>query len=189
MQRISLRRTSRTSAALTVAATLLDLSPGIAGADDDHARPPATPIEHVVVIFQEHVSFDHYFATYPHAANPPGEPVFTPRRHTPRVNNLATAGLLAPNNPNSTQPFRLDRAQNDTCDQDHGYKHEQAAMDGGKMDQFPETVGVGAPGCADYGFGRGLVMGYYDGNTVTALWNYAQHFAMSDTFFNTTFGP
>ena len=23
----------------------------------------------------------------------------------------------------------------------------------------------------------GLVMGYYDGNTVTALWNYAQHFA------------
>ena len=47
MQRISLRRTSRTSAALTVAATLLDLSPGIAGADDDHARPPATPIKHV----------------------------------------------------------------------------------------------------------------------------------------------
>ena len=32
-------------------------------------------------------------------------------------------------------------------------------------------------------------MGYYDGNTVTALWNYAQHFAMSDNSFNTTFGP
>ena len=32
-------------------------------------------------------------------------------------------------------------------------------------------------------------MGYYDGNTVTALWNYAQHFAMSDNFFGTTFGP
>ena len=23
-------------------------------------------------------------------------------------------------------------------------------------------------------------MNYYDGNTVTGLWNYAQHFAMSD---------
>ena len=23
-------------------------------------------------------------------------------------------------------------------------------------------------------------MSYYDGNTVTGLWNYAQHFAMSD---------
>ena len=32
-------------------------------------------------------------------------------------------------------------------------------------------------------------MGYYDGNTVTALWNYAQHFAMSDNSFGTNFGP
>jgi phospholipase C len=31
-------------------------------------------------------------------------------------------------------------------------------------------------------------MGYYDGNTVTALWNYAQHFAMSDSFFASNFG-
>ena len=31
-------------------------------------------------------------------------------------------------------------------------------------------------------------MGYYDGNTVTALWNYAQHFAMSDNFYDTEFG-
>jgi phospholipase C len=36
---------------------------------------------------------------------------------------------------------------------------------------------------------NGIVMGYYDGNTVTALWNYAQHFAMSDNAFNTVFGP
>jgi len=32
-------------------------------------------------------------------------------------------------------------------------------------------------------------MGYYDGNTVTALWNYAQHFAMSDNSYGTTYGP
>ncbi len=31
-------------------------------------------------------------------------------------------------------------------------------------------------------------MGYYDGNTVTALWNYAQHYSMSDNFFATTYG-
>ncbi|MGV7241362.1 alkaline phosphatase family protein, partial [Caballeronia sp. M23-90] len=37
----------------------------------------ATPIKHVVVIYNENVSFDHYFATYPNAANPAGEPVFT----------------------------------------------------------------------------------------------------------------
>src|SRR5260370_13249140 len=33
----------------------------------------ATPIQHLVVIFQENVSFDHYFGTYPNATNPAGE--------------------------------------------------------------------------------------------------------------------
>ncbi len=32
-------------------------------------------------------------------------------------------------------------------------------------------------------------MGYYDGNTVTALWNYAQHYSMNDHSFGSTFGP
>ena len=32
-------------------------------------------------------------------------------------------------------------------------------------------------------------MNYYDGNTVTGLWNYAQQYAMSDNSFGTTFGP
>ena len=32
-------------------------------------------------------------------------------------------------------------------------------------------------------------MDYYDGNTVTGLWNYAQHFAMSDNTYGTTYGP
>ena len=32
-------------------------------------------------------------------------------------------------------------------------------------------------------------MGYYDGNTVTAYWNYAQRFAMSDNSYGTNFGP
>ena len=33
-----------------------------------------TPIKHLVILFQENVSFDHYFGTYPNATNPPGEP-------------------------------------------------------------------------------------------------------------------
>ena len=35
----------------------------------------------------------------------------------------------------------------------------------------------------------GLVMDYYDGNTVTGLWNYAQNYAMSDNNYDTDFGP
>ena len=94
-----------------------------------------------------------------------------------------------PNNPNSAQPFRLDRSQFQTCDQNHGYTNEQRAFDSGLMDRFVEAVGRGAGTCQDYGKGPGLVMGYFDGNTVTALWNYAQVFAMSDNAYNTGFGP
>ena len=32
-------------------------------------------------------------------------------------------------------------------------------------------------------------MGYFDGNTVTALWHYAQNFAMSDNAYTDTYGP
>src|SRR5205823_3756431 len=76
----------------------------------------------------------------------------------------------------------------ETTDQDHTYKDEQVADDAGLLDRFVEAVGRGAPPF-DYGHGKGLVMGYYDGNTVTALWNYAQSFAMSDNSFDTIFGP
>ena len=37
--------------------------------------------------------------------------------------------------------------------------------------------------------GNGIVEGYFDGNTVTAMWNYAQNYALNDNFYGTTFGP
>jgi phospholipase C len=144
-----------------------------------------TPIKHVVVIFQENRSFDHYFGTYPRAkANKDGTEYFQgPREDTPRVENLESAGLLTNNN-NKVNPFRIDRSTPNTCDQDHNYSAEQAAFHSGLMDVFVEQTG-----CNDLVLGPNSVMGFYDGNTVTALWNYAQHFALSDNFFGTTFGP
>ncbi len=144
-----------------------------------------TPIKHVVVIFQENVSFDHYFGTYPYAQpNKDGSVYFHgPASDTPRANTLVSAGLLT-DNPNLANPFRLDRSNANTCDQDHNYSAEQAAFDGGLMDKFVQQTG-----CNDPVVGPNSVMGYYDGNTVTALWNYAQHFAISDDFFGSTFGP
>jgi phospholipase C len=148
---------------------------------------PTTPIQHVVVIFQENISFDHYFGTYPVAANNnASEPSFTASPATPAVNGL---GSLLTNNPNSAQPVRLTRAQAVTCDQDHNYADEQKAFDGGLMDKFPESTGSFSASCDVAGLGKSVVMGYYDGNTVTALWNYAQYYAMSDNSFSTQFGP
>ncbi|HEY1279090.1 MAG TPA: alkaline phosphatase family protein [Acidimicrobiales bacterium] len=171
---------------------------------------PRTPIRHVIEIFQENVSFDHYFGTYPQAANSDGQS-FKAAPHTPAVDGLTPAtskslpiGLrhttdLLTENPNASPPQRLDSTATGlpgdaggqlTCDQDHNYSDEQQSFDGGAMDRFVQSVGTGS-GKTPFGTpcDPKTVMDYYDGNTVTALWNYAQHYAMSDNSYGTTFGP
>ncbi len=172
------------------------------------AVAPSTAIKHIVVIFGENISFDHYFGTYPNAANNGGT-TFTAATGTPtNINNYISNPSLLTANPNQNSanlvtasnsipadPFRLGPEQAGTNDQDHNYGPEQAAFDNGKMDLFPYSVGVAdaaalvnetaAPGIAGT---TALTMGYYDGNTVTAMWNYAQHYAMNDHSFGTTFG-
>ena len=159
----------------------------------------ATPVKHLVVIFPENISFDHYFATYPVAANPPGEPALKAAPNTPTVNGLNAA--LLTNNPNASNPdngegamnpFRLDRSQAATPDQSHAYTAEQMAFHAGLMDLFPKSVGRGNKVKSANKSpldSTGLTMGYFDGNTVTAMWNYAQRFAMSDNSYGTNFGP
>jgi phospholipase C len=157
----------------------------------------ATPIKHVVVIFDENESFDHYFGTYPYAANTDGS-TFKAKPGTPTVNGLYTkitskgpVGPLLTANANSYNPERLTHSQALTCDQNHGYTPEQEAFDGGKMDKFvqdTESASTCAAGTTEY-FAPGLVMDYFDGNTVTGLWNYAQNYAMSDNNYDTDFGP
>lgn len=152
-----------------------------------------TPIKYVVVIFQENNSFDHYFGTYPNALYPNGQPSsaqypagespFTPLPNTPSINGITPAI----SNLNVVAPFRLDRSQALTCDNNNGYNAEQIAYNSGQINKFATTSGTGTdpngnPCTPD------LSLGYYDGNTVTALWNYAQYFAMSDNYFDTEFG-
>ncbi|HEY2574969.1 MAG TPA: alkaline phosphatase family protein, partial [Streptosporangiaceae bacterium] len=77
-----------------------------------------------------------------------------------------------------------------TCDQNHAYQAEQLAFDNLSMDMFVQFTDhdtcTGQPTL----FGTtGLAMDYFDGNTVTALWNYAQNYAMSDNNYDTNFGP
>jgi phospholipase C len=158
----------------------------------------ATPIKHLIVVFNENRSFDHYFGTYPNALNVEGEPRFEPAKNTPtNINNLLTSPALLDNNPNlnpangtgASNPFRLDRTQANTADQNHAYMPEQEAFDGGKLDLFPKFTGSGTNGGAGAFGTTGQVMGIFDGNTVTAIWNYAQNYAMSDNAWGDTFGP
>ena len=81
---------------------------GQAHAEDSPATK--TPIKYLVVIFDENNSFDHYFGTYPSAANPPGEPLFYARRDTPSINGLTPelrSSRTAPSPSGSTALMRL----------------------------------------------------------------------------------
>src|ERR1700691_4153930 len=204
-----------TVALLAVAVAATSIGPVIAGQNNDEkadktdnvandaAVNPNTlktkyPIKHLVVIFNENRSFDHYFGTYPNAVNPEGEPLFEPAKNTQRyINNLLSSPALLDNNPNlnsangaaAADPFRLDRTQANTADQSHAYTAEQKAYDAGKNDLFPLDTGSGTNGGAGAFGTKAQVMGYFDGNTVTAFWNYAQNYAMSDNAFTDTFGP
>src|SRR5271155_1786058 len=116
------------------------------------SSPTATPVKHLVVIFDENVSFDHYFATYPNALNPPHETPFKALAGTPSVNGLTD--VLLQRNPNflnvkvnqsyAVNPFRLGPAQAATADQNHAYTEEQLAFHSGLMDSFPQYTGLPA---------------------------------------------
>ena len=192
-----------------VAASGWAVRPSGASARHD-GRETATPIKHLVVIYGENVSFDHYFGTYPKAANTDGTP-FTAAGSTPAVNGLLPATSssipatmrhsqdLTQVNPNTALPRRLDSTAAGiaggpggqlTCDQNHEYVDEQSSFDGGRMDRFVQSVGTGAGKSPTGGpCQASQVMDYYDGNTAVSLWQYAQHFAMSDNSYGTTFGP
>jgi phospholipase C len=184
--------TARTASSVTTAASSVTTA-----ASSFLFAPTATPIKHVVVIFDENISFDHYFGTYPFAANTDGSS-FQAKPGTPTVNGLyATIGSTGPtgplltNNPNAMNPQRLTRSQAVTCDQDHAYTAEQQAVNNGQMNKFVQFTE--SPDCRSSTPGAfwspGLVMNYFDGNTVTGLWNYAQNYAMSDNNWDTVFGP
>jgi len=164
-----------------------------------------TPIKHVVVIFDENESFDHYFGTYPYAANVPGDGTpFVAKPGTPKVNGLYTkitkngpVGPLLTDNPNTDadgnhyNPQRLTHSEALTSDQNHSYTPEQLAEDNGKMDKFVQYTESSTPqnGCGAEYCPPGIALDYFDGNTVTALWNYAQYYSMSDNNWDPSFGP
>ena len=196
-----MRRAATTVAVLGSAAvlTLPAVNRFAAAEPPSPAAVTTTPIKHLVVIFQENVSFDHYFGTYPERDEHVRAAVR--RRHTPKVNGLAntpgaggTGTLLTTTRTSTPAATRSTRAGsipaniNDvlTCDQDHDYNDEQKAFDDGAMDKFVTTVGT-ATGTS--GTGQ-RVPGQRRHELLRRqhrdrLWNYAQQFAMSDNSFGT----
>jgi phospholipase C len=144
--------------------------------------PSATPgaagkIKHVVVIFQENRSFDHYFGTFPGADG------------LPMKDGVFTSCLPDPESKECVRPFH------DPNDSNRGGPHGadtfQAVVNGGKMDGFlREERSVRKANCKDpfdplcvATSGPPDVMGYHDEREIPNYWAYAREYVLQDRMF------
>jgi phospholipase C len=147
-------------------------------------------IEHIVVIYLENHGFDELFGHFPGAdglanagkraiqVDKDGKPyktlpaVIDTTKKPPAPDPRFPADL--PNRPFPMGKYvSLDTKFPDLV---HRYYHEQAQIDGGKMDKFALESDA-----------AGLVMGYEDGSKLP-LWQYAKEFTLADHFFHAAFG-
>ena len=97
----TIRRRARTPL-ITAAGALALVGAGVPALASSHGAPHAsettTPIKHLVVLYQENVSFDHYFATYPRPPTRPASRASRRRPDTPSVSglNVPPAGAEQP---------------------------------------------------------------------------------------------
>ena len=168
---------------------------GAPGRPDSAAElATATKIKHLVVVFGENISFDHYFAHLSNRAENPDEVPFVGAANADR-NGLVTpldvtsgftpiAGIESAQRQPNREQHRQRHGRRQSVPPgpgpggDHGpghnYKPEQQASDNGAMDLFPKYTGTAGPppgAPTTRRPAKGLVMGYYDGNTVSELWN------------------
>jgi phospholipase C len=179
-----------------VAAMMLGLTiglpgPALAQGDD---RDAETMIQHTIIVYQENISFDHYFGTFGHgsAGIPAGVQLF----HTTPIG--AQLGPYA--------PVRLDgRTQAATCDVDHEYWAMVLMAHGGAMDRYlqggnnltepnPSTPST-CPSFEANPAGSALALAYYAGTSGDAsaplqnYWRLASQYTLADNFFSGMYGP
>jgi len=175
-------------AGLVVTGTASAASP--TGAD----RGTHSPIKHTIILYQENISFDHYFGTYGHGVN--GIPAGVQLTHT-----SGGGGAFGPYSPSrlsgTTQSF--------TCDVDHGYTDMIQMADHGTMDKYLQlgnnktvpnpSSSTTCPSFESNPGGQALALGYYDGTAgdptapLQNYWGLAGQYVLADNFFQGVYGP
>ena len=167
------------------------------GAESDNGTH--SPIKHTIILYQENISFDHYFGTYGHGAN--GIPAGSTQTYS---NGTSTWGPFAP-----TQLSGV--TQSRTCDVDHSYTDMIKMVDHGAMDKFlqfgndktvtnpsssaaatcPKFESQPAPGTGEVA----LANAYYTGTPgdpnapLQNYWSLASKYTLADNFFQGVYGP
>ncbi|SEB82397.1 alkaline phosphatase family protein [Paenibacillus sp. GP183] len=150
-----------------------------------------SPVKHTVVIFQENRTFDNYWGTYPyapgfHAISGTPQDVVNFKHVSDNVVKDVSGNVYNPDdNGNPVYPWHdTGKAKIQQPDVNHGYADMIAMVDGGKMDKFYTMNSKGTNPT------RGkLSMSYFDYNEIPAYWQYAQHYALADNYFQPVSGP
>jgi len=192
-----MRRRWSLGMAVSIVAAVLFGTAWSAGAESDNGTH--SPIKHTIILYQENISFDHYFGTYGHGSS--GIPAGSTLTHT---NGAQTWGPYAP-----TQLSGL--MQSRTCDVDHNYSDMIRMVNHGAMDQFlqfgndktvtnpsssssstcPKFETVAAPGSGL----TALANAYYTGTAgdpnapLQNYWRLASRYTLADNFFQGVYGP
>jgi phospholipase C len=193
-----MRRTWSLGTAFAFVAAISLAMSSSAGAESDNGTH--SPIKHTIILYQENISFDHYFGTYGHGSN--GIPAGSTLTHT---NGIQTWGPYAP-----TQLSGI--TQSRTCDVDHNYSDMIRMVDHGLMDQFlqfgnDKTVtnpsSSSSTTCPSFetaapapGAGlTALANAYYTGTAgdpnapLQNYWRLASRYTLADNFFQGVYGP
>ncbi len=171
---ITLKKTGKLFAAALLAVSVAASSNAFAASSAADAK---SPIKHTVVIYQENRSFDNYFGTYPSA------PGFHALPGTPAVNGIPAGSYNLDENGNKVSPYLFGSSELRTEDVNHHYADMISAYDNGLMDKFYQASENHKKGTGK------IAMGYYDYHALPAYWQYAQHFALADNWFQPVFGP
>lgn len=164
------------------------------GGDGGERAATRSPIKHTIILYQENISFDHYFGTFGHGAD--GIPAGV------QLSHIGTTG----NTYGPYPPTALSGAtQASTCDVDHGYADMIRMVDHGRMDgflQFGNDLTVPQPStptsCPTFESNPGgpaLALGYYEGHRddpaspLQTYWDLARRYTLADHFFQGVYGP
>ncbi|HEX5478716.1 MAG TPA: alkaline phosphatase family protein [Dehalococcoidia bacterium] len=132
-------------------------------AQPQQTQQARTPINHLVVLFQENHTFDNYFGTFPGADGIP-------------------AGTCVPVEPNAPsqgciKPFHIGDNDVRLSDLDHSASTFKRQLDGGKLDGFVSALNLRNQD------GR-LALGYYDQQDIPYYWALAKQYVLFDRFFS-----
>lgn len=142
-----------------------------------HPPPPPKPssiptfdqqVQHIFVIMKENHAYDSYFGSYCGQLGP----------YCSTTANTIPPGICIPNNFTNTSsgctaPFRFPTNFTAVGDIPHGWGSSHMALNNGSMNGFVAASPNNTNG-----------MGYYDGATIPAYWDWAEQYGLGDNFFS-----